>query len=34
LFTQQEPPIELMRRAIKRALSPVTIRDDEEQARG
>jgi 3-dehydroquinate dehydratase/shikimate dehydrogenase len=32
LFTQQEAPIELMRRAVKRALSPVALRDDEERA--
>ena len=30
LFTGQEPPIELMRKLIKRVLSPVTIRGDEE----
>lgn len=34
LFTQQEPPIELMRKAVKRALSPVTLRDDEERQSG
>jgi 3-dehydroquinate dehydratase/shikimate dehydrogenase len=34
LFTQQEPPIELMRRAVKRALSPVALRDDEEKKGG
>lgn len=30
LFTQREAPIELMRKAVKRALSPVTIHEDEE----
>jgi 3-dehydroquinate dehydratase/shikimate dehydrogenase len=30
LFTGAEPPIDLMRRLLKRALSPVAIRDDEE----
>ncbi len=34
LFTQQEAPIELMRRAVKRALSPVALRDDEERQSG
>lgn len=29
LFTQRDAPIELMRRAVKRALSPVAIRDEE-----
>lgn len=29
LFTGQEPPLELMRKVVRRALSPVTIRDDE-----
>ncbi|MHB1426236.1 MAG: type I 3-dehydroquinate dehydratase [Gemmataceae bacterium] len=29
LFTQREPPIEIMRKAVKRALSPVAIRDEE-----
>jgi 3-dehydroquinate dehydratase/shikimate dehydrogenase len=30
LFTQREAPIELMRKAVKRALSPIAFRDDEE----
>jgi len=30
LFTQRDAPIELMRKAVKRALSPVAIRDEEE----
>ncbi len=30
LFTGQEAPLDLMRRVVKRALSPVTIREDEE----
>lgn len=30
LFTQREAPIELMRKAVKRALSPVAIRDEED----
>ncbi len=34
LFTQREAPIELMRRAVKRALSPVALRDDEERESG
>jgi 3-dehydroquinate dehydratase/shikimate dehydrogenase len=34
LFTQREAPIELMRRAVKRALSPVALRDDEERGSG
>jgi 3-dehydroquinate dehydratase/shikimate dehydrogenase len=29
LFTQHEAPVELMRKAIKRALSPVALRDEE-----
>jgi 3-dehydroquinate dehydratase/shikimate dehydrogenase len=29
LFTGQEPPIDLMRKVVKRALSPVTIREEE-----
>ena len=31
LFTGREPPLELMRKVVKRALSPVTIRADEEE---
>jgi 3-dehydroquinate dehydratase/shikimate dehydrogenase len=31
LFTGREPPVELMRKVIKRALSPVTIRAEEEE---
>jgi 3-dehydroquinate dehydratase/shikimate dehydrogenase len=31
LFTQREAPVELMRKAVKRALSPVTIRDEEDK---
>jgi 3-dehydroquinate dehydratase/shikimate dehydrogenase len=34
LFTQRDAPIELMRKAVKRALSPITLRDDEEIASG
>jgi 3-dehydroquinate dehydratase/shikimate dehydrogenase len=30
LFTQRDAPIELMRKAVKRALSPVAIHDEEE----
>lgn len=30
LFTQRDAPIELMRKAVKRALSPVALRDEEE----
>lgn len=30
LFTGQEPPIELMYKVVKRALSPVTVREDDE----
>jgi 3-dehydroquinate dehydratase/shikimate dehydrogenase len=29
LFTQREAPVELMRKAVKHALSPVALRDDE-----
>ena len=29
LFTQHDAPIELMRRAVKRALSPIVLRDEE-----
>jgi 3-dehydroquinate dehydratase/shikimate dehydrogenase len=29
LFTQRDAPVELMRKAVKRALSPVIIRDEE-----
>ena len=32
LFTQRDAPIELMRKAVKRALSPVAIRDEEDGA--
>ena len=31
LFTQRDAPVELMRRAVKRALSPVTIRDEDDK---
>jgi 3-dehydroquinate dehydratase/shikimate dehydrogenase len=34
LFTQREAPIDLMRKVVKRALSPVAIRDEEEQENG
>lgn len=34
LFTQREAPIELMRKAVRRALSPIALRDDEESASG
>jgi len=30
LFTGREPPLELMLKVVKRALSPVAIRDEEE----
>ncbi len=30
LFTQREAPIELMRKAVKRALSPVALRDEDQ----
>jgi 3-dehydroquinate dehydratase / shikimate dehydrogenase len=30
LFTGQEAPLDLMRKVVKRALSPVVLRDDEE----
>lgn len=30
LFTQRDAPIELMRKAVKRALSPIALREDEE----
>jgi 3-dehydroquinate dehydratase/shikimate dehydrogenase len=30
LFTGREPPLEFMRSVVKRALSPVALRDDEE----
>ena len=29
LFTGQEPPLDLMGKVLRRALSPVTIHDDE-----
>jgi 3-dehydroquinate dehydratase / shikimate dehydrogenase len=29
LFTNQEPPVELIRKVVKRALSPVALRDEE-----
>src|SRR5581483_5667348 len=29
LFTGKEPPSELMRRLVRRALSPITLRDEE-----
>jgi 3-dehydroquinate dehydratase / shikimate dehydrogenase len=32
LFTGLEPPLELMRKIVKRALSPVTIREEESEA--
>ncbi len=31
LFTGREPPVELMHKVVKRALSPVTIRVEEEE---
>jgi 3-dehydroquinate dehydratase/shikimate dehydrogenase len=31
LFTQRDAPIELMRKAVKRALSPITLRDEGEK---
>lgn len=31
LFTQRDAPIELMRKAVKRALSPIALRDDEDR---
>jgi 3-dehydroquinate dehydratase/shikimate dehydrogenase len=34
LFTQREAPIELMRKAVKRALSPIALRDDEDKVSG
>ncbi len=34
LFTQSEAPIELMRKAVKRALSPIAIRDEDEEEAG
>ncbi|HTU17449.1 MAG TPA: type I 3-dehydroquinate dehydratase [Gemmataceae bacterium] len=34
LFTQLDAPVELMRKAVKRALSPVVIRDDEDEGGG
>ncbi len=34
LFPQREAPIELMRRAVKRALSPVAIRDEDDKGNG
>ncbi|HEY7314441.1 MAG TPA: shikimate dehydrogenase, partial [Gemmataceae bacterium] len=34
LFTQRDAPIDLMRKAVKRALSPVVIRDEEDQGGG
>ena len=34
LFTQRDAPIEMMRKAVKRALSPITIRDEDEQGGG
>jgi 3-dehydroquinate dehydratase/shikimate dehydrogenase len=33
MFTGREPPLELMRREVKRALSAVTLRDDEDDQR-
>jgi len=30
-FTGQEPPLEAMYKVVKRALSPITLRDDSEQ---
>ncbi len=30
LFTQRDAPVELMRKAVKRALSPIAIRDEDE----
>jgi 3-dehydroquinate dehydratase/shikimate dehydrogenase len=33
LFTGREPPLDLMRKVVKRALSPVTLRPDEEDER-
>ena len=34
LFTQRDAPIEMMRKAVKRALSPIALRDDEEMEGG
>jgi len=34
LFTQREPPIELMRKVVKRALSPIALRDDVDEVVG
>jgi 3-dehydroquinate dehydratase/shikimate dehydrogenase len=34
LFTQREAPIELMRRAVKRALSPIALRDEDDKVTG
>jgi 3-dehydroquinate dehydratase/shikimate dehydrogenase len=34
LFTQRDAPIDLMRKAVKRALSPVVIRDEEDEGGG
>ncbi len=31
LFTGRPPPVELMRKAVKRALSPVTLRPEDEE---
>ncbi len=31
LFTRREPPLGLMRKILKRALSPVTIREEDEE---
>ena len=31
LFTGREAPVELMRKVVKRALSPVTIREEEDE---
>jgi 3-dehydroquinate dehydratase/shikimate dehydrogenase len=31
LFTQRDAPIELMRKAVKRALSPIALRDEEDR---
>ena len=34
LFTGREPPLELVRKIVKRVLSPVAIRSQEEEDRG
>ncbi|HEY7428375.1 MAG TPA: saccharopine dehydrogenase NADP-binding domain-containing protein, partial [Gemmataceae bacterium] len=34
LFTRREAPVEMMRRVVKRALSPVLIRDEDDKGSG